>query len=84
LPTPPTGEQNQKKRTDDVLPKPDKIIRSRHLPGAIRDARNRRAGAPRWVFIMCTGRGSRADSGLRPRRRSCDRAVAPGAAPRSH
>jgi len=31
LPTPPTGEQNQKKRTFDVLPKPDKFIRYRHL-----------------------------------------------------
>jgi hypothetical protein len=29
LPTPPTGEQNQKKRTFDVLPKPDKFIRYR-------------------------------------------------------
>jgi hypothetical protein len=26
----PTGEQNQKKRTYDVLPKPDKLIRYRH------------------------------------------------------
>ena len=25
-----TGEQNQKKRTFDVLPKPDKLIRYRH------------------------------------------------------
>jgi hypothetical protein len=29
LPTPPTGEQNQKKRTYDVLPKPDNFIRYR-------------------------------------------------------
>ena len=29
LPTPPTGEQNQKKRTFDVLPKPDNLIRYR-------------------------------------------------------
>jgi hypothetical protein len=29
LPTPPTGEQNQKKRTYDVLPKPDNLIRYR-------------------------------------------------------
>jgi hypothetical protein len=29
----PTGEQNQKKRTFDVLPKPDNFIRYRqHLP----------------------------------------------------
>ena len=28
--TPPTGEQNQKKRTFDVLPKPDNSIRYRH------------------------------------------------------
>ena len=26
----PTGEQNQKKRTYDVLPKPDNFIRYRH------------------------------------------------------
>jgi len=26
----PTGEQNQKKRTYDVLPKPDNLIRYRH------------------------------------------------------
>jgi hypothetical protein len=31
LPTPPTGEQKQKKRTFDVLPKPDKLIRYRHI-----------------------------------------------------
>jgi hypothetical protein len=30
LPTPPTGEQKQKKRTYDVLPKPAKLIRYRH------------------------------------------------------
>ena len=30
LPTPPTAEQNQKKRTNHVLPKPDKFIRYRH------------------------------------------------------
>ena len=30
LPTPPTGEQKQKKRTYDVLPKPDNLIRYRH------------------------------------------------------
>ena len=30
LPTPPTGEQNQKKRTFEVLPKPDNFIRYRH------------------------------------------------------
>ena len=29
MPTPPTAEQNQKKRTFDVLPKPDKFIRYR-------------------------------------------------------
>jgi hypothetical protein len=29
LPTPPTGEQKQKKRTTDVLPKPDNLIRYR-------------------------------------------------------
>jgi hypothetical protein len=29
LPTPPTGEQNQKKRTFDALPKPDNFIRYR-------------------------------------------------------
>jgi hypothetical protein len=29
LPTPPTGEQKQKKRTSDVLPKPDNFIRYR-------------------------------------------------------
>ena len=29
LPTPPTAEQNQKKRTNHVLPKPDKFIRYR-------------------------------------------------------
>jgi hypothetical protein len=29
LPTPPTGEQNQKKRTYVVLPKPDNFIRYR-------------------------------------------------------
>ena len=27
LPTPPTGQQNQKKRTNDGLPKPDNFIR---------------------------------------------------------
>jgi transposase len=31
LPTPSTAEQNQKKRTYDVLPKPDKLIRYRQL-----------------------------------------------------
>jgi hypothetical protein len=31
LPTPPTGEQNQKKRTYDVLPKPDNFIRYRQI-----------------------------------------------------
>jgi hypothetical protein len=31
LPTPPTGEQNQKKRTFDPLPKPDKFIRYRQV-----------------------------------------------------
>ena len=31
LPTVPQGEQKQKKRTFDVLPKPDKLIRYRHL-----------------------------------------------------
>src|SRR3984885_7909001 len=30
LPTRPTGEQKQKKRTDDGLPKPDNFIRYRH------------------------------------------------------
>ena len=30
LPTPPTAEQNQKKRTFDALPKPDNLIRYRH------------------------------------------------------
>ena len=29
LPTPPTAEQNQKKRTYDALPKPDNFIRYR-------------------------------------------------------
>jgi len=29
----PTGEQNQKKRTYDVLPKPDNFIRYRHMRG---------------------------------------------------
>jgi len=29
LPTRPTGEQKQKKRTDDGLPKPDNFIRYR-------------------------------------------------------
>jgi hypothetical protein len=29
LPTVPQAEQNQKKRTSDVLPKPDKLIRYR-------------------------------------------------------
>jgi hypothetical protein len=29
LPTPPTAEQKQKKRTYDVLPKPDNFIRYR-------------------------------------------------------
>ena len=31
LPTVPQAEQNQKKRTFDVLPKPDKLIRYRHV-----------------------------------------------------
>ena len=31
LPTPPTAEQNQKKRTNHVLPKPDKFIRYRQI-----------------------------------------------------
>ena len=48
---------------------------------AIRDTRNRRAGAPFWLCIMRASRGHRADSGLRHRTRSRDRAVAPGATP---
>ena len=36
LPTPPTGQQNQKKRTYDGLPKPDNFIRYRHKPLAFR------------------------------------------------
>jgi hypothetical protein len=36
----PTGEQNQKKRTNHVLPKPDNFIRYRHkLPGGFPAAR---------------------------------------------
>jgi hypothetical protein len=31
LPTPPTAEQKQKKRTFNVLPKPDNLIRYRQL-----------------------------------------------------
>jgi hypothetical protein len=48
---------------------------------AIRDTRNRRAGASFWLCIMRASRGHRADSGLRHRTRSRDRAVAPGATP---
>jgi hypothetical protein len=47
---------------------------------AIRNARDRRAGAPFWVCIMRAGRSPRADAGLRPRRRFCDRACASSAA----
>jgi hypothetical protein len=35
LPTIPQGEQKQKKRTIDVLPKPDKLIRYRQEEGAL-------------------------------------------------
>jgi hypothetical protein len=35
LPTPSTGEQKQKQRTFDVLPKPDKLISYRHLGNII-------------------------------------------------
>jgi hypothetical protein len=51
------------------------------LHNTIHDTRNRRTGAPFRVRIMCASRGHRADSGLRPRTHSCDRAVAPGARP---
>jgi hypothetical protein len=33
LPTVPQAEQNQKKQTSDVLPKPDKLIRYRQAAG---------------------------------------------------
>src|SRR5208337_2565552 len=39
----PTGEQNQKKRTFDVLPKPDKLIRYRQIRSTRCGARRRRA-----------------------------------------
>ena len=35
LPTPPTGEQKQKKRTFGVLPKPDNFIRYRQIKSAM-------------------------------------------------
>ena len=35
LPIPPTAEQNEKKRTNVVLPKPDKLIRYRHQLSAL-------------------------------------------------
>ena len=43
LPTPPTGEQKQKKRTYDVLPKPDNLIRYRQNETGRSAATTRRA-----------------------------------------
>jgi cyanate lyase len=78
LPTPPTGEQNQKKRTFDVLPKPDKFIRYRQEMSKKLSAGGLRRWRP-WPRLLVgrpsrlTGKTPQPDNPARPAKRAIRR-----------